>query len=185
MRFNKTYYLKNGDEIVIRNAETSDAKELLDEFLLTHEETDYLLSYTDENTFTVQDEAAFIQKSIDSDRDIQLVAIYNGKLVGSSGVESIGAQYKLKHRANFGISILKAYWGLGIGTILTNACISCAKSAGYLQLELEVVSDNEKAYSLYKKLGFEEMGRNPLGFNSRISGFQELTSMRKVLNDNY
>lgn len=182
MRFNKTYYLKNGDELVIRNAETSDAKELLDEFLLTHEETDYLLSYTDENTFSVQDEADFIQESIDSDGDLQLVAIYNGKLVGSAGVESTGKQYKVKHRANFGISILKEYWGLGIGTILTKVCIDCAKAAGYLQLELEVVSDNEKAYLLYKKLGFIEMGRNPLGFNSRISGFQELIAMRMELN---
>lgn len=182
MKFNKTYLLKNGDEIIIRNAEVSDAKELLDEFLLTHEETDFLMSYTDENTFTVKDEAEFIRGSMESDRDLQLVAIYNGKLVGSAGVESIGKQYKLKHRANFGISILKEYWGLGIGTILTEACIDCARAADYLQLELEVVSDNEKAYSLYKKLGFEEMGRNPLGFNSRISGFQELIAMRMELN---
>ncbi len=182
MKFNKSYYLKNGDEIIIRNAEVSDAKELLDEFLLTHEETDFLMSYTDENTFTEKDEAEFIQGSLDSDRNLQLVAIYNGKLVGSAGIESIGTQYKLKHRANFGISILKEYWGLGIGTILTEACIDCARAADYLQLELEVVSDNEKAYSLYKKLGFEEMGRNPLGFNSRISGFQELIAMRMELN---
>ena len=74
----------------------------------------------------------------------------------------------------FGISIAKEFWGLGIGRALTEACIECAKEAGYTQLELDVVSDNASAISLYKKIGFVEYGRNPKGFNSRISGYQEL-----------
>lgn len=50
--------------------------------------------------------------------------------------------------------------------------------AGYTQLELDVVSDNASAISLYKKVGFVEYGRNPKGFNSRISGYQELVYMK-------
>ena len=61
---------------------------------------------------------------------------------------------------------------------LTEACIECAKEAGYTQLELDVVSDNASAISLYKKVGFVEYGRNPKGFNSRISGYQELIYMK-------
>lgn len=57
-------------------------------------------------------------------------------------------------------------------------CIQCAKDAGYLQLELDVVADNERAVSMYKKAGFVEYGRNPKGFRSRITGFQELVSMQ-------
>ena len=76
-----------------------------------------------------------------------------------------------------GISILKEYWGLGLGKALTKACIQCAKEAGYTQLELNVVSENEAAVSLYKSFGFTEFGRNPRGFNSRISGYQELVYM--------
>ncbi len=60
-------------------------------------------------------------------------------------------------------------------------CIQCAKDAGYLQLELDVVADNERAVSMYKKEGFVEYGRNPKGFRSRITGFQELVSMRLEL----
>lgn len=40
------------------------------------------------------------------------------------------------HRAEFGISIAKEFWGLGIGQALTAACIDCARKAGYAQLEL-------------------------------------------------
>ena len=83
----------------------------------------------------------------------------------------------MRHRADFGISILKEYWGLGLGRALASACIQCAKDAGYVQLELTAVAENERALSLYRALGFVEFGRNPRGFNSRISGYQELVYM--------
>ncbi len=89
---------------------------------------------------------------------------------------------KVKHRAEFGIAIDKNYWGIGIGQALTAACISFSNDAGYSQLELEVVSDNEGAISLYRKMGFIEFGRNPRGFISRFQGWQELVSMRLELN---
>ena len=79
-----------------------------------------------------------------------------------------------------GIAIEKAYWGRGIGKALMLACIECAKNAGYLQLELEVVADNASAVRLYESVGFREFGRNPRGFRAR-SGWQELILMRLEL----
>ena len=64
-----------------------------------------------------------------------------------------------------------------MGKALTKACIQCAKNAGYDQLELNVVADNDRALSLYRSLGFEEFGRNPRGVNSQTSGYQELVYM--------
>lgn len=61
---------------------------------------------------------------------------------------------------------------------MTKACIKCAKEAGYAQLELNVVADNQSAIRLYEKMGFVEYGRNPKGFCSRMSGYQELIYMR-------
>ena len=61
------------------------------------------------------------------------------------------------------------------------ACINCAKEAGYTQLELTVVAENTKAIALYQKAGFVEYGRNPRGFRSRISGFQEVVYMLLML----
>ena len=91
-----------------------------------------------------------------------------------AGIEAVGEKYKVKHRAELGISILKEFWGLGLGKALLTACIHCAKEAGYKQIELNVVAENERAVSLYRSMGFEEFGRNPRGFRSRISGYQEL-----------
>lgn len=64
---------------------------------------------------------------------------------------------------------------------LLASCIECAKTAGYNQLELKVVAENERAVSMYERAGFVECGRNPKGFRSRIVGFQEVISMRLEL----
>ena len=106
-----------------------------------------------------------------------MIAFVDGKVAGTAGIDAIGPQYKVAHRAEFGISILKEYWGLGIGRALMEACIQCAKTAGYAQLELEVVAENAKAISMYQTAGFVEYGRNPKGFHSRNAGYQELISM--------
>ena len=88
---------------------------------------------------------------------------------------------KTRHRADFGISVLAAYWGLGIGSALTAACLDCARKAGYLQVELEAVSENESALNLYRKFGFVEYGRNPKGFRTRTGRWQTLVLMRLEL----
>ena len=173
--------LKNGKKCIVRNGERADAKAAVDNFDLTHRQTDYLLSYPEENSYDVEKEGAFLQGLTDGDNGVELLAIVDGKVVGMAGFDAVGNKYKIKHRAEFGISVDKAYWGLGIGSAMTDICIKMAKEAGYAQLELDVVADNDKAISLYKKYGFTEYGRNPKGFNSKLSGYQELVLMRKEL----
>ncbi|MBP5157934.1 MAG: GNAT family N-acetyltransferase, partial [Treponema sp.] len=166
---------------VLRNGEAADRRAVYENFNATHAETDFLLSYPDENSYDPEQEAKFLDEKANSPNEIEIVAFVDGKVAGMAGIEAVGAKYKLKHRAEFGISILREYWGLGLGKALTNACIQCAREAGYAQLELNVVAENERAVSLYKGVGFEEFGRNPRGFNSRTSGFQELVYMRMEL----
>ncbi len=177
MEYKKEIVLKNGMRCCLRNATEQDGQAVLDHFNLTHEETDYLLSYPDENSFDAVKEAQFLKRKAESENEIEIVAVVNGVIAGTAGIEAMGTQYKLRHRADFGIAVSKAYWGLGIGKALTEACIECAKAAGYFQLELHVAAENAPAVAMYKKVGFVEYGRNPYGFNSRLTGFQELIHM--------
>ena len=181
MKYNKTIALKNGKSCCIRNGIESDGGAVFECFNLTHEETDFLLSYPEENSYDAAKESAFLNKKTESDNEIELVAEVDGKIVGIAGIEAVGAKYKVRHRAELGISVTKEFWGLGIGQALIAACIECARSAGYIQLELSAVAENARAISLYKAFGFSEYGRNPKGFNSRLSGFQELVYMRLEL----
>ncbi len=109
------------------------------------------------------------------------MAEIGGQIVGTAGIEQVGAKEKVRHRAEFGISVDQKYWGLGVGRALTEACVACAKKAGYAQLELNAVAENERALRLYESVGFVEFGRNPRGFRSRLTGWQELVYMRLEL----
>lgn len=181
MQYSEIITLKNGKTALLRNGEAADGDAVFNVFNQTHAETDFLLTYPDENSFSPEREASFLQEKTDSLNEIEILAIVDDKVVGTAGISEIGPKVKIRHRAEFGISVLREYWGLGLGKALTKACIQCAKDAGYVQVELNVVADNSKAISLYKSLGFEEFGRNPRGFLSRESGFQELIYMLHVL----
>ncbi|MDD2958007.1 MAG: GNAT family N-acetyltransferase [Lachnospiraceae bacterium] len=181
MKYKETIVLKNKKECLLRNGEGSDAKEVYDNFNLTHGQTDYLLSYPDEDSFTIEQEQQFLIEKADSSNEIEICAILDGRIVGTAGIEAVGKKDKVKHRAEFGISIEKDCWGLGIGRALTLACIACARRAGYAQLELDVVSENGRAAALYESAGFVEYGRNPRGFRSRSTGWQETVLMRMEL----
>ena len=164
MNYKKSIILKDGTECCLRNATCKDAEAILENFNLTHRQTDYLLSYPDESNFSLEQEIEFLNDKNDNPKEILIAALIEGKVVGTAGIEAVGKNYKVLHRVSFGIGIDKA-------------CIESAREAGHTQLELEVVLENTHAISMYKKTGFIEYGRNPRGFNSRISGFQELIYM--------
>ncbi len=183
MKYFQRIALKDGRECILRNGTAKDGEAVLEEFVLTHQQTDFLLTFPDEITFTAEEEGDFLQKKTDSENEIEIVAELDGIIVATAGIEVVSPKQKLRHRCDFGVSVLKDYWGLGIGKALLEACIHCAKQAGYEQMELEVVADNTRAVSLYRRAGFVEYGRNPLDFKSRISGYQEVVYMRLVLTD--
>lgn len=180
MQYEKEIVLKDSARCLLRSANETDAAEMLRSFELTHAETDYLLTYPEEDSFTVQQEAEFLKARNESKNAIEIAAFFDGKIVGTAGFEPIGDKEKIRHRAEFGIAVEKAYWGRGIGKALTLACIECAKQAGYLQIELEVIAKNTPAVWLYESVGFREYGRNPRGFRAR-SGWQMLILMRLEL----
>ena len=181
MEFNRIVTLRNGTQCCLRSGTEADAQAVIDNFNLTHGETDYLLSYPDENSFNVEQEGKFLKEKAESKNEVEILAVINQTVVGTAGVDAVGTKFKLRHRAEFGVSVAEEYWGLGIGGALLDACVECARAAGFAQLELDVVADNARAISMYRKAGFVEFGRNPRGFYSRTAGFQELVHMRLEL----
>ena len=132
MRYNKTIILSNGMECCLRNGTESDGQLVVDNFNLTHSETDYLLTYPDENSFNAAQESQFLKEKAESEREIELLAIVDSVIAGTAGIEAIGTQYKVRHRAEFGISVVKKYWGLGIGKALLTSCIECYVRTGWI-----------------------------------------------------
>ena len=181
MEYNETIQLRDGRQCILRNGTERDGETALTNFILTHEQTDYLLSYPDESAMTADQESEFLLKKTESENEIEILAEVDGIVAGLAGIEAVGSREKIRHRAEFGISVDRQFWNLGIGTALMNACTECARKAGYEQIELNVVAENETAIAMYRKAGYEEYGRNPRGFKSRLTGYQEVVYMRMEL----
>lgn len=177
MIYERLFRLKNGGTATVRNAREDDADGIIAVFRACREETDFLLSYNEESTLTPDAEREIIAGMNAAARRALLVIEYGGRIAGTAGFSEVRDRIKLRHRASFGVNVLRKYWGLGLGKALAEAVVDCAGLAGYEQLELEVVAENERALGLYRSLGFTEFGRNPRGFKTRSGVYQELISM--------
>lgn len=181
MNYQETVTLKDGSTCLIRGLGAADGEKVLNNFNLTHAQTENLLTYPEENSFTVEQEQEFLESQLNSPNSIEMGAFVDGILTGTAGIGPVGEKMKVRHRAKFGISIDRAYWNRGIGRELTRACIACACEAGFLQLELDVVAENKAAIKVYEQAGFREFGRNPRGFRTQDGAWQELVHMRLEL----
>ncbi|MBR5961558.1 MAG: GNAT family N-acetyltransferase, partial [Clostridia bacterium] len=85
MKYSKTVVLKDGRTCIIRNGTRQDAQGVWDNFVLTHGETEYLTTYPEEVTFTLEQEEAYLKQKEESDRDAALLAEVDGKVVGTAG----------------------------------------------------------------------------------------------------
>lgn len=177
MQYYKEIILKDGRLCILRSCADTDAEAVLENYKLTHSQTDFLLSYPEERSFNPSQEAAFLRVKAESENEAEIAAIVGDCIVGTAGIGALGTKVKVRHRANFGISIDRAYWGLGIGKALLDAGIACAREAGFSQLELTVVADNTRAVALYEKSGFVTYGVNPKGFRTKDGRWQALQLM--------
>ena len=89
MNYHKTITLKDGKTCVIRNGTAEDGQALLDIFNLTHAQTDYLLTYPEESTHTVQQEAAYLQEKAESADEIEILAEIGGNYLKAYAFDCI------------------------------------------------------------------------------------------------
>ena len=181
MKYYEKIVLKNGKECILRNASASDAEKLKEHRIVVAGETNYLTRYPDEITMTVEEEAKILEYKENSLDELMMIAEIDGELVGNSGIYPIGHFDRLKHKANFGISIKKAYWGMGIGTIILKKMLVIAKEAGYQKMNLEVIEGNESAIKMYEKYGFQLYGKEEKGFRYRDGNFASIYYMHLEL----
>lgn len=181
MKYYEKITLKNGKECILRNATAADAKEIKEHRIIVAGETDYMLRYPDELTMTEEEEAKTLEKKENSADELMLIAEIDGELVANAGIYPIGRFDRIKHKADFGVSVKKAYWGMGLGTIMLERMIESARIAGYEKLNLEVIEGNESAIRIYKKYGFKLYGTEEKGFRYRNHTYAAIHHMHMEL----
>ena len=182
MRYKEETFLgTNNKTYTLRSPDAADAGKMIAYLKTSAEETEYGLSYPEEMDFSIQDEEDFINNFAANQGSIMISAFDGDALVGNASLSCVFDKKKTKHRATFGIAILKCAWGQGLGYKILSELISFAKQAGYEQLELEVVSTNASAVSLYQKLGFEVYGERPRSFKLKNGAYSNELLMALTL----
>lgn len=172
---------KLGREIVLRNAEVSDAAALIDYLKITTAETPYLIREPEEVTITPEREEKFIESKLTDEKELMLIATIDGKHIGNCSVMSIAPFKRYAHRCEIAIALYQEYCGCGIGKIMMETVLDVAKRLGYEQAELEVISTNTSAIKLYKKLGFEICGHFPNNMKYSDGTYADAERMVKML----
>ena len=154
--------LKDGRELTIRKAAKSDAAEIVDYLNTIGAESDNLLFGAGGFGMTVEQEAEYIENCLEP--SALLVGVLDGRIVSIGHISTLTRQ-RVAHLGEVGISVLKEFWGIGVGTCMMDEIIKFSKESGVIEvLYLGVKADNEPAIELYKKHGFEEIGRFPKFF---------------------
>ncbi len=142
----------------LRDAVKADAEEILSYLKQVGGETDHLTFGSEGVPFSLEEEEAMLERLQTDPRQRFLLARVDGEIVGIGNFNSVSRE-RMRHQAKIGISVKKAYWGKGIGTHLMEEIIMFARSIGVQIILLEVMEENERAISLYERLGFQRFGR--------------------------
>ena len=177
----KKLILKNGKKVIFRSCDYDDAQSFLDFFIQVAGETENMVRYPEEITIAVEKEAQILDRILNSKDQWSIGAFVGEKIIGNINFGCVGNRIKIKHRVSFGITVVKEYWNLGIGSILLSEMLDVLEKEGYEQVELEVLANNTHAFHLYEKFGFKECGRMPHGIKLKNGDYVDLISMVKFI----
>ena len=113
----KNFELKNGEVLVIREAQKEDAAGLLEYVDKIAGETDYMTFGLGEFNMSLEDEEKFLVNCIETSNQLFIVAEAAGTIIGNLSFKG-GERPRILHAGEVGVTLLKKYWGSGIGSAL-------------------------------------------------------------------
>ena len=156
--FKQEITIKDGRKLIVKEAVGSEAKELVRYIAAVGGESDFLTFGANEFNVSVKEEEALLKTFLESDNQIMLVGWLQNEIVGCIAFRA-GKWLRVRHSGEFGISVSKKYWGMGIGSHMLSVLIAWAQQTGIVRkINLRVRSDNDRAIAVYKKLGFVQEG---------------------------
>lgn len=170
----------NGHELLLRVATEEDASMLLEYLKTTCGETKYLVKEPEEINLTLEEEYSFIRNQNEAEHNLMLLGFLDGTYVGNCSFMGMGPK-RYQHRVSMGIALYQNYIGMGIGSVMIGELCKLAKEIGMEQMELEVVSTNMRAISLYTKMGFKIFGTFPNNMKYKDGTYADVYWMMKQL----
>ena len=155
----KSVVLRDGSVLQISRPRGENAAEILEYLKTIGGETHFLLM--DENGLGISEEyeAKILEASYAEPRGGMHFGRINGEIACMFSL-SCHPRRRLAHTGEIALSVRKKYWHIGVGSAIMEALIELAKEASLKNVELGVYADNERAIALYRRFGFEEIGRH-------------------------
>lgn len=94
-----------------------------------------------------------IENELKNENSVFLCALDGEKVIGYIGMSTV-----LDEGYIYNVAVAENYRKRGAGTALVNALVTFGKKNNFAFITLEVRQSNEKALSLYRKLGFVKAG---------------------------
>ena len=151
--------LKNNLPLTLRRAEPRDAEQVLTFLDQVAGESENITFGPGEFGLSVEEERAFLQQTTESPTSLYIIAEVAGEIAGTLTF-STSKRPRLLHASEFGTTVLRRYWNLGIGSRMLAYLIDWARQTSTIRkIDLRVRVDNLPAIHLYEKYGFVQEGR--------------------------
>ena len=176
----KSYCLKDGRKLLIREADASDAQSLVNYLSAVSGETDFLTRGKDESRTDAEWEKNFLRETKRQCGSVFLVGCLGEEIICSANLAA-PQKKRLAHNCELGITVRKPFWHLGAASALLTELIAFAECDPVLRtVHLGVYANNTRAIRLYEKFGFREVGRHQNFFRIGDSFFDEILMDRDV-----
>lgn len=155
----KNVVLKNGQSVILKSPEPSDADKLLQHLKVVFGESYMNMNHPSNHwdNFPVADEEKILTDFMASSSKFMVSAFYEDRIVGNLGFFGSVGEF-LKHNARLGMGIEKKFCGIGLGSALLNHALNQGQKLKFHRVELTVRAFNEAGIKLYEKIGFKRVG---------------------------
>ena len=166
--------LKNGKDLVQRNAEEKDAEKMIEYLNIIGGESDNLLFGKGGFRLSMEQEREYLKNAKEDPNTLMLLGFIDDNIVSVSQI-SASNRARIAHNSEISISVKKEYWHMGIGNAQMNELIAFAKNSGNTRnITLGVRHVNENAIKLYEKCGFIKVGVHKNFFNIDGNFYDEI-----------
>ena len=165
-------------EVIIEEAQPSDAKVLIDLLNQVNAETDFIIL---EKDLSIDDMQTFLQIRAEVLNEICLVVRVGSELAGVLNIVSTNSP-QTNHIGDVFIALQEKYWGYGLGSLLMEVALDWAEQTPMIRrLELTVQARNSRAVHLYEKFGFKIEAAKERGAKTKDGEFLDVYLMSRLM----
>ena len=153
-KFPKVVTLKDGKKATLRPLRRDDEKDFHKLFLGIAEPERMFIKHRVTDLEVIHDWC----RNIDYGRNLPLVALVGGKIIGDATLHQQLGGWK-RHIGRVSVLVHPEFRGRGLARALVSEIIDIARSAGLEKVEAEFIGEQEAAIRMFAMLGFSQLLR--------------------------